>query len=155
MRFRICFLVMGITACLFDGLFGGSALHRFNEIEPVASFVGTRKYERVGYAMGAAGDVNNDGYDDFLIGTFHSGYRGHDAGAAYLVLGRPSFDWGHYCHLDNADARFLGKQSYDAVGSSVTGGDLNGDGYSDIIIGAPAGNPAVSDNPGWVYVVFG
>ncbi|MBN1153806.1 FG-GAP repeat protein [candidate division KSB1 bacterium] len=123
---------------------------------PRASFLGTESYERVGYHIHSAGDVNRDGYDDFLIGTFHNSKRGHNAGAAYLILGRPAADWKLRVSLNSANARFQGSQAYDAVGYCVGGaGDLNGDGYDDILIGAPAGDDTVEENPGHLYVIFG
>ncbi len=122
----------------------------------IASFLGIRIYERIGYSLSTAGDVNNDGCDDFLIGTFHNSSRGMDAGAAYLILGNRASDWGNQVSLEKAHARFLGKKAYDAVGACVAGGgDVNGDGYDDIIIGAPAGNDEVSDEPGKIYIIFG
>lgn len=125
-------------------------------LEYKAAFTGLKSYERIGYALGPVGDVNADGIDDFLIGTFHNSTRGSDAGAAYLILGRKTCDWGKSFSLDSADARFLGRNDYDAVGVSVAGGgDLNGDGIDDMVIGAPAGNDEVPENPGHVFIVFG
>ena len=74
-------------------------------LTPTSSFLGTHDYERVGYHLHTAGDVNGDGYDDFLIGTFHNWTNGYNAGAAYLFLGSQSANWGHDISLLNADAR--------------------------------------------------
>ncbi len=125
-------------------------------MEPVASFLGTHSSERVGYHLHTAGDVNGDGYDDFLIGTFHSATRGFNSGAAYLILGQQSAGWGVNKSLNNADAKFIGKRMYDAVGYCLAGGgDVNGDGYDDFIISAPAGDDNVPQNPGYVYIILG
>jgi len=72
-------------------------------LTPTSSFLGTHEYERVGYHLHTAGDVNGDGYDDFLIGTFHNSTNGYNAGAAYLFLGSQSANWGHDISLLNAD----------------------------------------------------
>ncbi|MDZ7377318.1 MAG: integrin alpha, partial [candidate division KSB1 bacterium] len=60
---------------------------------PVASFYGREYIERIGYAVAGAGDVNGDGFDDFLIGTFHNAVMGADAGAVYLFLGHRYLRW--------------------------------------------------------------
>ncbi|HEX9973859.1 MAG TPA: hypothetical protein VGD14_17450, partial [bacterium] len=85
-------------------------------IEPSASFLGMMDYERVGYYMENAGDVNGDGCEDFRIGTFHNRENGYDAGATYLILGNAKNIWGFKKKLSEADARFTGKDSYDAFG---------------------------------------
>ena len=124
-------------------------------LTPNASFSGTLYKERVGYVLSGAGDVNADGFDDFLIGTFHHSTGGYDAGAAYLILGSDTLNWGMEYSLENADARFLGR-NLEAAGFDVSGrGDVNGDGVEDILIGAPAGNNRVKTWPGKMYIVFG
>ena len=123
---------------------------------PKASFLGILQEERLAYSLSSAGDVNGDGLDDFLLGTFHNRVEGFDAGAAYLILGRKAADWGMQLSVTHADARFLGFRRYDAVGGCVGGpADVNGDGYDDILIGAPAGNDLVPENPGHLFILFG
>lgn len=125
-------------------------------LSPSASFLGRHYIERIGYALAGAGDVNGDGFDDFLIGTFHNAVMGSDAGAAYLFLGQSRLPWGLNTSVDSANARLLGQIAYDAAGYSVAcNGDLNGDGFDDMIIGAPAGNDKVPWVSGRVYIVFG
>ena len=129
---------------------------KLGAIAPVASFYGKENVERIGYALAGAGDVNGDGFDDFLIGTFHNDRMGMDAGAVYLFLGHQYLHWGLDDSVSHADARFLGQTAYDAAGYSVAcDGDLNGDGFDDMIIGAPAGNDKASYLSGRVYIVFG
>ncbi|MBD3291140.1 hypothetical protein GF337_20200, partial [candidate division KSB1 bacterium] len=124
-------------------------------LSPSASFRGEMRRERVGYYMDGIGDINADGCEDFLIGTFHNSTLGYDAGACYLILGNKSNVWGLNTSLSNSDARFLGKP-YDALGYWVSGcGDLNNDGYDDMIIGAPAGNDKGGLKPGETYIIFG
>lgn len=125
-------------------------------IESSASFLGVQDYERVGYYMENAGDVNGDGFEDFLVGTFHNRENGYDAGAAYLILGSAENTWGHRKKLSEADARFTGKDSYDALGFYLSGnGDINGDGYDDFLIGAPAGNENGGPKPGHAFLFLG
>ena len=126
------------------------------KLESSASFLGEFYYERVGYYMENAGDVNDDGFEDFLIGTFHNRENGYDAGAAYLILGDGLNRWGLKKKLREADARFLGKYEYDAFGFYMSGnGDVNGDGIDDFVIGAPAGNETGGPKPGHAFLFFG
>jgi hypothetical protein len=136
-----------------------SKLHFFADqgrIESSASFVGVQDYERVGYYMENAGDVNGDGFEDFLVGTFHNRENGYDAGAVYLILGNAENTWGNRKKLTEADAQFTGKDSYDALGYYVSGnGDINGDGFDDFLIGAPAGNENGGPKPGHAFLFLG
>ncbi len=145
-------LIVSISANVYAGLNGTMN----GTLQPNASFLGTHYKERVGYVIDSAGDVNGDNYDDIIIGTFHNHTKGWDAGAVYLILGRQVADWGMQDSLTHSDVRFLASQRLEAVGFAIAGkGDVNGDGLSDILIGAPAGNDAVGSRPGKMYVVFG
>jgi uncharacterized repeat protein (TIGR01451 family) len=102
-----------------------------------ASFTGEAAYDHAGYALNSAGDVNGDGYADFLVGAYQNDEGGEDAGKVYLFLGRQDADWGQDVSLANADASFLGNTPYDEAGVSVAGvGDVNGDGLHDFLIGS-------------------
>ncbi len=100
----------------------------------IASFTGEAAGDHLGACVGAAGDVNNDGFDDFLLGaTWADQY----AGKAYLVYGRDS-DWGRNVSAGTLGASFLGEAGYDYAGFSFfPAGDINGDGNHDFLMGAP------------------
>ncbi len=102
------------------------------------------------------GDVDGDGLDDLLVGVPHDGAMGSEAGAAHLVLGS-SLRGGTDLSLDEADATFHGTSEDDLTGASVDmGGDVNGDGYADILIGAPAADSfGVEDAEGGAFVWHG
>lgn len=96
-----------------------------------------------GFFIGDIGDVNNDGYDDFIIqGKYDPQYF---IGQIHLYLGGMSID---------TIPTFTFHDSFiqDALGSSISGGDVNGDGFSDFIIGNPYN---WTDGIGRAYLFFG
>ncbi|MHB8080534.1 MAG: tandem-95 repeat protein, partial [Candidatus Krumholzibacteriia bacterium] len=104
--------------------------------------------DRFGYGLAAAGDVNGDGHDDIIIGAMHNDAGGYDAGRAYLYYGGPAAD-------TTADLIFTGTDYRGLFGRTVAGaGDLNADGYDDLIIGAPTPDFA-GYGPGRMYVFLG
>ena len=106
------------------------------------------------FSTSAAGDVNGDGIDDLLLGAPGDDANGTDAGATYLVFGSPSVS-GPVTVNDVTSGvvpglRLLGETAFDRAGGSVSAaGDIDNDGFDDILIGA-SGN-----NPGAAYVVYG
>jgi len=102
-----------------------------------ASFWGEDASDRSGYSVSSAGDVNGDGYDDLLIGAHYDENGGAVAGQTYLILGKPT-GWAMDINLSNSNASFWGEDAIDYSGYSVSSaGDVNGDGYDDLLIGAP------------------
>ena len=128
-----------------------------------ASFFGEAEGDEAGRRVARAGDVNNDGLSDFLIGAALNDAGGPDAGRAYLILGRASGDWGAQpMPLANADASFTGQERRDQAGRRVSGaGDFNNDGYDDFLIGAPHHDEPNEDGEvakwaeGKAYLIFG
>ena len=99
--------------------------------------------------MGTAGDVNGDGYDDVVVGAcLNDNSSGVNAGAAYVLYGGAS---------PNAvvDLTLHGTVGADDFGYSVgTAGDVNGDGYDDLVVGAYY-SYAGGAYSGQAYVYFG
>ena len=107
---------------------------------------GDAEGNRFGYAVAGAGDVNADGYSDVLVGE--PDYGTNDEGRAYLFLGSET----GLSHFPDWTATGEGVGNH--FGYAVAGaGDVNGDGYADVLIGA-RGHPAGSSR-GKVYVYFG
>ncbi|NQT29543.1 MAG: FG-GAP repeat protein, partial [Candidatus Saganbacteria bacterium] len=98
-----------------------------------ASFVGENSGDYAGYSVSNAGDVDGDGYDDLLMAAHYNGDGGTRAGKTYLIYG-PAYG---SIDLSSADAFFIGENSYNYAGYSVSNaGDVDGDGYDDVLIGA-------------------
>jgi len=77
-----------------------------------------------------AGDVNGDGYADIIIGWWLYSSGHHNQGAALVYYGGPSGP------NSMPDWKFEGPKDYSYVGWSVAGaGDVNGDGYDDVLVG--------------------
>ena len=121
---------------------------------------GVAKYDRSGSSVASAGDVNGDGFDDIIIGAPHADpNKKKDSGSSYVIFGKRS----GFAATMNLSAlngrngfRLNGADSYDESGNAVaSAGDINGDGYDDIIIGARQADPNGSQNGGSSYVIFG
>ncbi|MFW3145314.1 MAG: hypothetical protein ACMUIE_00700 [Thermoplasmatota archaeon] len=119
-----------------------------------ASFIGETSGDQSSISLSGAGDVNGDGFDDFLIGAQNNDEGGGTAGQTYLIFGKAS-GWSMDTSLSSADASFIGEAASDMSGYSVSGAkDVNGDGFDDFLIGA-YGNDEGGDRAGKTYLVFG
>jgi len=119
-----------------------------------ASFWGEDPVDFSGWSLAGAGDMDGDGYDDFIVGATGDDDGGSAAGQTYLVLGK-STGWAMDTDLSAASASFWGEAASDSSGYSVSGaGDVNGDGYSDFLIGAYYNDDGGS-NAGQTYLVYG
>ncbi|MCB9843244.1 MAG: FG-GAP repeat protein [Phycisphaeraceae bacterium] len=106
------------SARVYSG-FDGAILYTVN---------GDNSIDELGYSVSRAGDINNDGYDDFIAGAPFDDNNGMSSGIARVYSG-----------LDGSELyTFSGDNSSDQLGYSVTGaGDVNDDGYDDLVVGIP------------------
>ncbi len=108
-----------------------------------------------GHSVSSAGDINNDGVDDLLIGASGDG----GVGGAYVLYGKTT-GFGASVELSAINGtngfKIVGETAGDQTGYSATSiGDINGDGIDDIAIGAIAADPSGKSSAGKTYVVFG
>ncbi|MEN1678027.1 MAG: integrin alpha [Planctomycetota bacterium] len=112
----------------------------------------------IGRSVSGIGDFNGDGFDDVIVANPNAGDL-FQQGENYVVFGKgtpfpPSIDSGS---LGGSDGfAIIGEQQGDFAGASVSGaGDINGDGFDDLVIGASSADPNGVGLAGAAYVVFG
>jgi len=100
--------------------------------------------DRFGWSIANVGDVNTDGYEDFLVGAPYAAGGGIDRGRAYVFFGGPGAD-------TSPDVTLTGPDDNDLLGWAVSAaGDFNGDGVPDVLVGAPDPTPFALS-----YIFFG
>lgn len=114
------------------------------------TYTGTAVGDGIGWAISNAGDVDNDGYDDIILGAYgHDPASGTDAGGAFVFYGSST-------GLGSSPWTAEGSAGGDLFGGAVSdAGDVNGDGYDDVLVGADQWYYASSPYPGQAYVFLG
>jgi hypothetical protein len=98
----------------------------------------------LGESVSGAGDVNGDGYADVIVGAYLYNAGSTDEGAAFIFLGSASGIADGT--PSNAAAKLESNKANANLGTSVSAaGDVNGDGYADVIVGAPYYTKGQSD----------
>jgi len=108
----------------------------------IQTFTGETTSNNFGYSVSDAGDINNDGYDDVIVGAYS---YSSSTGRAYIFYGGSSLD-------ATPDVIMTGQTTGDSFGSSVSGaGDINKDGFDDVIVGAGS----YGSSTGRAYIYYG
>jgi hypothetical protein len=121
----------------FGVILGGATIHTAPDFQVTVQSGSGFRFT----AMSAVGDVNGDGFADMLVGTNDS-----QAGSfARLYLGGATLD-------STVDQTFhlQQPQSVPSYGKTLSGGDLDGDGYADMVVGAP-GTDAIDTGKAYLY----
>jgi hypothetical protein len=154
-------LLITLTICLVCPMGSARARARSTEAVGAESITitlvpdwitdGAQNAAEYGYDVAGAGDVNSDGYDDVVVGAAKYQLQVYKEGAAFVFYGSPQGlsaipDW-------VVGSGFSGTR----FGHAVSGaGDLNCDGYDDVVIGAPEHkNEAQTFKVGAVFVYYG
>ncbi|HFE44130.1 MAG TPA: hypothetical protein ENJ18_01370, partial [Nannocystis exedens] len=112
------------------------------------------KIQFAGHAVASAGDVNGDGFRDLLVGAYGVNAQGTFSGRSYIIYG-PLSESIALGKNDSYGLSIDGEAELDFSGHALAGGgDINGDGLDDVIIGAYGADPN-GDNSGRAYVVYG
>lgn len=126
------------------------------------AIAGVDTFDRTGKSVSGAGDVNGDGYDDLIVGAYVASPNDvSTAGASFVVFGGDISTTVDLSDVAGGQGGFKinGIDSGDWSGWAVSeAGDTNGDGYDDLIIGAPRARPAglsTAERGGEAYLVFG
>ncbi|CAB5496285.1 hypothetical protein AZO1586I_5, partial [Bathymodiolus thermophilus thioautotrophic gill symbiont] len=115
-----------------------------------------------GNSVSSAGDVNGDGLDDLIVGSFLADPSGKlSAGKSYVVFGKANssaINLSAIADANNPEGGFVinGEMAGDTSGASVSSaGDVNGDGLDDLIVSSYQADPSGKLSAGKSYVVFG
>ncbi|MDN3024595.1 FG-GAP-like repeat-containing protein [Streptomyces sp. S.PB5] len=141
---------LALTYYIGDGGYG-SAFYLASASGSASGGVFTSAAAPEGTGEAAFGDVNDDGYDDLVRGD-------EDRSTITVALGSaaglsPEATWKTYSQ--NTPGVPGGKESVDLFGASVSAGDINGDGYDDVAVGAPGEELGYDDGAGVVDVLYG
>jgi hypothetical protein len=144
----------GPTGCFAAGRAPGARAQLTGQLGPAdatAEILGLGADAGIGYAVGSAGDVNADGWCDVLVGTTNDDAGGVDAGALHVLLGPITGQ----LDVSSAVATWTGTTDSDHAGWVARPiGDVNGDGFDDVLGQAHRYDAAVY-HEGMAFVAFG
>jgi len=121
---------------------------------------GQANNDQLGDAVTRAGDVNDDGLNDIIVGLPRGNANGNNSGGAAVVFGKSSGTVVEVSTLTNGVGGWVafGVAAGDLAGTAVSGGqDVNGDGGADVVVGANLGDKVgvgPINNTGAAYVLF-
>ncbi|MCD4656809.1 MAG: hypothetical protein K8S87_04630, partial [Planctomycetes bacterium] len=115
--------------------------------------VGELARDEFAYSVSIAGDVNDDGFEDVVVGAHFDSDGGYKSGCAFIFFGR--YNWTSVMDASDADVKLIGEDADDRFGTFVTsGGDVNNDGINDVVVGAHYDDDGGSAS-GCSFIFFG
>ena len=132
--------LLGVPSRVLPALLVGALLAVTAEAQHhLYTFNGDSAGDQFGYSVAGAGDVNKDGFPDLIVGALADDNNGPHFGSARVLSGKD----GKVLYT------FYGDSAFGLFGTSVGGaGDVNGDGFPDLIVGAGLpGHPGISFRP--------
>ncbi|XVO18691.1 MAG: hypothetical protein HEQ18_00605 [Sphingorhabdus sp.] len=128
----------------------GTQVNLSNIVNGIGGFVinGAAAEDQSGWSVSSAGDLNNDGFDDLIVGAVGADANGTDSGASYVVYGKANTTPVNLSAIGTDGFVIRGAAAGNFSGFSVSSaGDMNNDGIDDLIVGVPQVNTS--------YVIFG
>ena len=143
---------------IFGKASGYAASLNLSSLNGTNGFVINGAFGQSGWSVSSAGDINADGFDDLLIGAPGAYSNGQYAGRSYVIFGKASGFAASFniSSLSGTNGFAInGINEGDNFGWSVSSaGDINADGFDDLLIGAP-GAYSNGQYAGRSYVIFG
>ncbi len=149
-------------------IFGSEDMREREDIDLHESTSGVLSIAGVGYTLDypdnsgfyvGAGDINGDSFDDVIVGAKFADPHGKpNTGEVYIVFGSEDIISAQEIDLANPQrsiVRIMGSDPHDYTGSKLNTGDINGDGFVDVLIDAYSAESPDRPNAGRTYVVFG
>ena len=142
---------------------GGAGAIELSSLNGINGFAinGIDNFDNSGISVSGVGDLNGDGISDIVVGAVRADPNSNsNAGETYVIFGGATVGSSGNVELSNLNGSngfvINGNNASDQSGSSVSDlGDINGDGFADLIIGALAADPNGNSGAGESYVVFG
>jgi len=148
-RFRATWLGTFVSFLLCVGAVAQETVDLAQGQEDVR-ITGAAQGDRAGTAV-TSGDLNGDGFDDLIIGAPNVS---QSAGVVYVIFGQ-AVPPAQTDLSTTYDMIIYGESSGFRLGASLASADFNGDGYDDLVLGAPSASHQGFTTAGKTYVIYG